>query len=124
MNKFLIFNKTDTTTNAFKSVFKNLLEFSCITKDVSQVCNDCKLTMIVSPANSLGRMDGGIDQYYKIIFPGIEIKVKTQIKKYDIKCDNDYILPIGSGIIVDANKDIKLLCIPTMQVPQEIIVTK
>jgi hypothetical protein len=62
----------------------------------------------VSPANSLGYMDGGIDKAYMGMFNEIERKVKNGIKKLIPKVNNvtklgrPY-LPIGSAIKVKAD---------------------
>lgn len=78
-------------------------------------------TYYVSPANSLGFMDGGIDlTLSRIIFPGIELNVKEQIKKYGQTnlIDRKY-LPIGSSIIIDC-QDKSLVISPTMLLPQNV----
>lgn len=76
----------------------------------------------ISPANSLGFMDGGIDlAYSRIMFPGIEKKVKNNIKKYGKKnlLGRDY-LPIGSAFAVSAVSTAYLICAPTMLFPQNV----
>lgn len=82
-----------------------------------------KITYYVSPANSLGFMDGGIDLYLSTyIFPNIENIVKNTIKKYGKNNKNNQkYLPIGSSIIIDKNYNNKYLIIaPTMLLPQNI----
>ena len=80
-----------------------------------------KKTYYVSPANSLCFMDGGIDYALsRIIFPNIEVEVKTIVKQLGITSivGKPY-LPIGSSIIL--NKGNKSLVVsPTMLLPQNV----
>lgn len=94
-----------------------------------------KTVFYVSPANTLGFMDGGIDKpISRIILPDIEKKVKNQIQKYG---KNNLIkqkyLPIGSSIIIKSDetflyflkdKEPYLVVAPTMLLPQPINNTK
>lgn len=95
---------------------------------------DSKQTAFVSPANSLGFMDGGIDKVYsQIMWPprdnkaGVEQRVKRSIKQ--VAC-LDFIdrafLPIGSAIIVpaDVTKSQWLISAPTMLLPQPVANTR
>ena len=91
----------------------------------------------VSPANSLGFMDGGIDKPLScVVFPEIEPIVKENVKYYG-KLDNidRKYLPIGSSIIVQPSTDdiyldhVKdrnsyLVVAPTMLLPQRVDKTK
>jgi O-acetyl-ADP-ribose deacetylase (regulator of RNase III) len=91
-----------------------------------------RITFVVSPANSLGFMDGGIDMVLsRDVFPGIEQKVKNAIAKYGKKTtlDRDY-LPIGSSIIIKPAsccgfiKNPYLMVAPTMLLPQDVSETE
>jgi len=99
----------------FKSAF--------VCSDVKELVKDYAVTFIVSPANSLGFMDGGIDMIYMEMFPGIQDRVKADIAKYNIKTSlGRNVLPIGSNIIVRTN-DVNtpyLSCCPTMFLPGSI----
>jgi len=80
-------------------------------------------TYYISPANSLCFMDGGIDYALsRIIFPGIEEKVKNIVKIIGIKSIvNKPYLPIGSSIIIDDEETNKSLVVsPTMLLPQNV----
>lgn len=80
-------------------------------------------TYYISPANSLCFMDGGIDYALsRIIFPGIEEKVKKIVKIIGIKSIvNKPYLPIGSSIIIDDDETNKSLVVsPTMLLPQNV----
>lgn len=76
----------------------------------------------VSPANSLGFMDGGIDfALSRKIFPNIENKVKNNIRTIGIKnLLGRYYLPIGSSMILECDDFRSLIVAPTMLLPQDI----
>jgi O-acetyl-ADP-ribose deacetylase (regulator of RNase III) len=79
-------------------------------------------TYYVSPANSLCFMDGGIDlALSRIVFPGIEPKVKAAMCNLNIKTlfGRNY-LPIGSSIIIDQTELASLVVAPTMLLPQSV----
>jgi len=71
---------------------------------------------VVSPANSYGFMDGGIDKEY-IRFFGLT--PQDSLRKIIAQTDEGY-LPIGSAIIVKTgNNDIpNMICAPTMIGPE------
>jgi len=84
-----------------------------------------KRTYYVSPANSLCFMDGGIDHALsQIIFPDIEVEVKSVVKQLGITSivGKPY-LPIGSSIIIDRGAT-ALVVSPTMLLPQNVSNTK
>jgi O-acetyl-ADP-ribose deacetylase (regulator of RNase III) len=84
-----------------------------------------KRTYYVSPANSLCFMDGGIDHALsRIIFPDIEVEVKSIVKQLGITSivGKPY-LPIGSSIIIDRGAT-ALVVSPTMLLPQNVSNTK
>lgn len=69
-------------------------------RDMVVPSNSCYL----SPANSFGYMDGGIDAVYSIMFPGIQQLVQERIKSYPYKTRLGFpYLPIGSSLLVDLN---------------------
>jgi len=81
-----------------------------------------KVKFYVSPANSLGFMDGGIDlPLSRKIMPGIESKLRTEIFK---NCKKNLLgrkyLPIGSSIIVKHSETKYLVSAPTMLLPQDV----
>lgn len=86
--------------------------------------NPNRKTYYISPTNSLGFMDGGIDYALsRIIFPNIEKEVKNIIKELGIASivGKSY-LPIGSSIII--HKENKSLVVsPTMLLPQNVSTT-
>ena len=50
--------------------------------DVKELCLKYKVQAIVSPANSFGFMNGGIDAVYMHMFPGIEARTQKRIKEF------------------------------------------
>ncbi len=83
-------------------------------------------TYYMSPANSLGFMDGGIDlALSRKIMPGIEPIVKQAIKTFGKKTKLDrFYLPIGSSIIISHDDFKNLVVCPTMLLPQDISKTQ
>ncbi len=82
----------------------------------------------ISPANTFGAMDGGIDKIYSDMFvgpPRIQRLVQTLIREETIYYDsatNFPILPVGSGIMVPVpkNKNTFLISVPTMFIPDDV----
>ena len=85
-----------------------------------------KRTYYVSAANSLCFMDGGIDfALSRVIFPGIEPKIKKLVRELNIKnIMNRCYLPIGSSLIVDIDDKVSLIVAPTMLLPQNVSKTR
>jgi O-acetyl-ADP-ribose deacetylase (regulator of RNase III) len=75
---------------------------------------DIEADAYVSPANSFGFMDGGIDLAYSNYFPNIQKTVQDKIKDSVFKE-----LTIGNALIVETkNERIPfLICSPTMRTP-------
>jgi O-acetyl-ADP-ribose deacetylase (regulator of RNase III) len=73
---------------------------------------------VVSPANSFGYMDGGIDLAYRNFF-GMEIQRRVRGK---IHADHFGELPVGQAVIVETNHSQLpfLIVAPTMRVPDRI----
>ena len=82
-------------------------------------------TAFVSPANSLGFMDGGIDYVLsRVMFPGVEQRVKAAFARgaATTLLGRPY-LPIGRAVVVDATDDdhgVQLVAAPTMWLPQDV----
>lgn len=70
----------------------------------------------VSPANSYGIMDGGIDLALSTRFPRIEKRVQEAIAGVDI------LLPVGQALVVETEDGYVsyLVCAPTMEVPSHV----
>lgn len=90
--------------------------------DVNDLIEKYNITALISPANSFGFMNGGIDKVYTNIFPGIQATVQNRISMFNIedKFGRKY-LPIGSAITVKTNKKCSyLISAPTMFMPGSI----
>ena len=77
----------------------------------------------VSPANSIGFMDGGIDYVLsRTMFPGIEDKVKAAFRsKGHVNILGRPYLPIGNAITVETQyTNVYLISAPTMYLPQDV----
>ena len=84
-------------------------------------------TTFVSPANSLGFMDGGIDYAYsRVMFPGVEKAVRQRIAELGKKTalGRPY-LPIGQAIAVPTSTPTAhLIAAPTMFLPHDVSKTQ
>jgi O-acetyl-ADP-ribose deacetylase (regulator of RNase III) len=97
-----------------------------IDSDVRDLFNDYNIGAIVSPANSFGYMNGGIDEVYMELFQNIQTMVQNTITSVGLKTtDNREYLPIGSSITVPTkNKKCPFLIVsPTMFFPGNILGT-
>jgi O-acetyl-ADP-ribose deacetylase (regulator of RNase III) len=94
-------------------------------RDVT-LARNAKRTGYVSPANSRGDMDGGIDYTLsRIIFPGVEARVKAAIAAQS--SGSPPRLAIGKAVVVPAldlvfedPPRLVLIAAPTMSVPQDV----
>jgi O-acetyl-ADP-ribose deacetylase (regulator of RNase III) len=100
---------------------KNTTYSVCDVKEMS-----IKNVAFVSPANSIGFMDGGIDYVYsRIMFPGLQQNLQKQIKNlgYTTFLGRPY-LPIGSGIIIPVGLKTCIIACPTMFLPHDVSTTR
>jgi O-acetyl-ADP-ribose deacetylase (regulator of RNase III) len=109
--KIFLRDKNEKIVNSWKSVFHNCdnIEISC--GNIFDLTADA----IISPANSFGFMDGGIDLVYSEYF-GWELEERLQNKIREMFYGE---IPIGVATIIETNnKNIKyLISAPTMRVP-------
>lgn len=98
---------------AWRFEFSNLNNIEIIHDDIFKQTADA----IVSPANSFGIMDGGLDGKLRDFF-GMQIEESVRAKT---KTDYSGELPVGSAIVVGINNSqFKfLISAPTMRVPEE-----
>ena len=99
---------------AWKKYFGSIDQIEVIDGDILKQSGDA----IVSPANSFGYMDGGLDLKYSIHFGwDLESKVRRVLEQ-------DYFgeIPVGNAIVVKTGLDtVKyLISAPTMRVPSDI----
>lgn len=147
MQKIIFCDLTYRFTSELKEKFKfdrfpvEINYFTGNIRDMPVPPNSCYL----SPANSFGYMDGGIDAVYSIMFPDIQNIVQEKIKSYPYKTRLGLpYLPIGSSILIDLNllnskREMKLIPLdenvgnesncylisaPTMWRPQDVSSTK
>ena len=125
-HKLLFF---DTSLEAIDTYRKALavsdyLDYDFVVDNIRNIVSSHDIHILVSPANSCGFMDGGIDAVYMDMFPGIEDRVKARIARC-VTTETQHgirALPIGSAILVSTGDPmIKLLaCVPTMMMPGNI----
>lgn len=104
--------------------FEGFCTLCCDVQDINkQKFRTSKPVYFVSPANSKLYMDGGIDASYCKMFPGIQLRVQTQMRSYsqiptslvDIKY-----LPVGGALLNRISDDYYLIAAPTMLSPQNV----
>ncbi len=97
------------------------VSFACA--DVRNLLQQQAVDVVVSPANSLGFMDGGIDMYYMQLFPGIQQSVQQRIRSFGVTSAlGRHMLPVGSAILVSTGNPACpfLASVPTMFLPEDI----
>ena len=99
---------------AWQQEFRNFSNVHIVSADILSVAEDT----IVSPANSYGYMDGGIDFQYMNYFGH---KIQTIVQEAISKRSGG-MLPVGSSILVQTgNKRIpRLIVAPTMEFPETV----
>jgi O-acetyl-ADP-ribose deacetylase (regulator of RNase III) len=124
MTHILFINFNATLINFLIKEFNDLPNIEFSLNNVRDVTFN-KGTMFVSPANSFGFMDGGIDVAYSAMFPDVQRKVQDKIRILGKKTSlgRNY-LPIGSAVIVPVGYDCMLVSAPTMFLPQDVSKTK
>jgi len=115
----ILFDFNNDMIKAWRKVFNNEKEFlikQCKFQDLDGY------NYLVSPANSFGYMDGGIDGHYSDKYDGIGVVVQKRIAEIGIKnISNQNYLPVGSVITVDIpDTKRKLIVAPTMYYPSNI----
>jgi O-acetyl-ADP-ribose deacetylase (regulator of RNase III) len=112
--QILLRDKNINLVNAWSKEFKDYHNVKISCGDIFGLSADA----IISPANSFGFMDGGIDLRYSVYF-GWDLQKTLQNK---IRSDFHGELPVGHATIVETNNDnIKyLISCPTMRVPEDV----
>jgi len=110
--KIFLRDISEQIADAWRSVFDGYSDIEVSCGDIFDLQTDA----IVSPANSFGFMDGGIDLVYSNYF-GWDLQDKLQKKIRDEYYGE---LPVGNAAIVETgNTNIKyLISAPTMRLPQ------
>lgn len=108
-----------------KRLFDDMSDMHHITVDTFEgdvALIDTENKAFVSPGNSLGFMDGGIDYTYsRHMFPGCEYALRQKIIKLGKRTDlgRPY-LPVGSAITLEGEKTSILIASPTMFLPHNV----
>lgn len=113
MKLYLVDDNADLVSE-WERVFSEFPEVEIVCDNMLNVA-ECA---IVSPANSFGYMDGGIDLAYSNYFGwDLEKKVKKAIDQLP-----EAILPVGSSIIVKTGhiRIPYIIVAPTMRMPEEV----
>jgi len=100
--------------SAWKSAFADLPEVSIQQGNILSVAHNT----IVSPANSYGFMNGGIDLAYRWFFPkGLEVRVHQAISARP-----EHFLPVGESLVVCTSHERipHLIVAPTMFIPEPV----
>lgn len=109
--KVILVYQNDALGRAWKEDFRNEKNVSIIKEDIIKV----KCDAIVSPANSFGFMDGGLDLALTNYFGSdLEVKLKESIQSLEMKE-----LLVGQSLLIETNHDEVpfLISSPTMRVP-------
>jgi O-acetyl-ADP-ribose deacetylase (regulator of RNase III) len=115
--KVLLIDQTEALVRAWREAFADREDVEVIHGDYFE----CRAGAIVSPANSFGIMDGGIDAAIRDVL-GFEIQRRVQ--KAIIERHHGE-LPVGSAEVVDTDdaRWPKLVVAPTMRVPEAVAQT-
>jgi O-acetyl-ADP-ribose deacetylase (regulator of RNase III) len=83
-------------------------------------------TAFVSPANSLGFMDGGVDAVLsRKMFKDVQQRVQRKIRQINLTTAlGRFYLPVGSAIIVPTDTPAHLIAAPTMFLPHDVSTTR
>ena len=112
------------TIDALRDAFADIDNVTCRESNIRDLPITPN-TMYVSPANSLGFMDGGIDAAYSAMFPGIQKAVQDKIKTLGKKTAlGRHYLSVGSAVVVPLDFACTLVSAPTMFLPHDVSGTR
>jgi O-acetyl-ADP-ribose deacetylase (regulator of RNase III) len=100
--------------DALRRAFAGVSDVTCACGDILAVAH----TALVSPANSYGFMDGGIDAAYSAFFgPTVQVAVQDAINRRP-----EGYLPVGASLAVTTghSRIPFLIVAPTMHMPEEV----
>ena len=112
--KIIFVDKNRDTADTVKEPFKDLLNVEVIRCDIAQIpYADC----MVSPGNSYGLMDGGVDKTINLMLDDIQVRVKDVINSVYYGEQ-----PVGTCFFLetDNQKYQYLAHVPTMMKPKDI----
>ena len=108
--------------NEWVTQMKTLFKTSVIEDDIRKITDTSIPTLYVSPANSFGFMDGGIDMVLsRELMPGVEQKARQRIRDLHIlsALGRPY-LRVGSVLYIPHSTSMSLLVCPTMFLPHDV----
>lgn len=109
--KYILFDIDNSKTKVWKRLLSDKIVIDVV---CASVC-DIKADIYVSPANSYGQLDGGIDKVYRTMFHGIQYAVNDRLKIYK---NNKPPIGVGSALLIEIlNRNCRLLLAPTMELP-------
>ena len=109
--KYILFDIDNSKTKVWKRLLNDKIAIDVV---CTSVC-DIKADIYVSPANSYGQLDGGIDKVYRTMFPGIQYAVNDRLKIYRNRRPP---IGVGSALLIEIpNRNCRLLLAPTMELP-------
>ncbi len=112
--RFILVAREPTLAQAWRDAFDEFEAFEVVEGDIF----DQQADAIVSPANSFGFMDGGIELLYSQHFGwDVEQRVREVLLR-----EHDGELPVGQAIVVETgHAQVKfLISAPTMRVPMDV----
>jgi O-acetyl-ADP-ribose deacetylase (regulator of RNase III) len=125
MPKYIFFDIDADLLNAYADALQDIPNVEVADEPVD--LRDLEgIDVFVSPANSQGWMNGGIDAAYSQVFPNVQKEVQKKIAKlgYLDPKTNRPVLPVGSATIVSIENDkhdsFQIVCAPTMFYPSNI----
>ena len=116
--KLVLVDTAPAVAGALRVSFEEYPEVSVLQDDILQVAHGA----VVSPANSYGYMDGGVDAFYAAFFDQqLEKRVLQMIDR-----DANGMLPVGAALLVDTDhpRIPFLIVAPTMELPRSGDATK
>lgn len=115
--KLLLRDRNGALVKAWSHVFAAEPDVSCSTGDIFGVEGDA----LVSPANSFGYMDGGIDLAYLEHFGGA---LESRLQRYLVTHHLGE-LPVGQAVIIETLDDRLpfMVSAPTMRIPMNVAAT-
>lgn len=116
MLKVFLIGKQKDLVKAWEKELHQFPDVFCIEGDILDLAEGC----IVSPANSYGYMDGGIDRYYVEFFgQKVQQELQIAIQIYCKKNREFQYLPVGASVLVETGhlKIPYMIAAPTMISP-------
>lgn len=116
--KIILCDNNENMIYEWERVFSNRENINCILGDYCKTAENENVDALVSPANSFGIMDGGLDLYIQKFYLKNNINIQDLVQE-EIKRLFYGIQTVGSSIFIK-NDFINLIHTPTMKVPGQI----